>query len=366
MKHYLTEPESCHYDLSGIHKDLSSRFSEYATPFHVDPYHYRLVPNGVLVSPLLVGIERHWQLIPECYPFGSISQLSKWILRAKTFAGRKQKLHGVVCPLLDHRRWHSSYFHWFLDILPRALAASIYQQRSNQEVRLIVPPCMNEWQRSSLRLLGFRSSQLVAVDQEALKTSIIAEKLLVAPSARAQACDGAPYDAICPSIVRLLRERIMIGIKKNKMHIPDKIFITRNDASSRRIKNEDELMVLLGDHGFERISLDKMPFEKQVQLFHSASHIIACHGAALTNLLFSSKAKVLEIFSEGHGIRPEYYQLACINGLEYHYDVCPSVNRMHDISVNLKTVDSFLRQTLVVQSSSNREYPVETLNEDLG
>ena len=82
----------------------------------------------------------------------------------------------------------------------------------------------------------------------------------------------------------------------DKLNATRKIFISRKDASSRTITNEDELINFLKNKDFEIINLSEKKFIDQVKIFNSAKLIVAMHGAGLTNLLFcKSNAKVIEI-----------------------------------------------------------------------
>ena len=75
-----------------------------------------------------------------------------------------------------------------------------------------------------------------------------------------------------------------------------KIFISRKDASSRTITNEDEIINFLNNNNFEIINLSEKKFIDQVKIFNSAKLVVAMHGAGLTNLLFcKSNTKVIEI-----------------------------------------------------------------------
>jgi len=73
-----------------------------------------------------------------------------------------------------------------------------------------------------------------------------------------------------------------------------KIVITRSDASSRRLSNQQELLLALV--GFEPIELSKHTIKQQMQICHEATHIVSTHGAGLVNLLWAqSGTKVVEI-----------------------------------------------------------------------
>ena len=58
-------------------------------------------------------------------------------------------------------------------------------------------------------------------------------------------------------------------------------------------------MPLLKKHKFRKVYLEQMTIMEQVQLFRKASHVIAAHGAGLTNVLFAPKnTRILEIRPE--------------------------------------------------------------------
>jgi hypothetical protein len=73
-----------------------------------------------------------------------------------------------------------------------------------------------------------------------------------------------------------------------------KIFVTRNDAKTRKLLNADKLMMAL--KGWETITLEDLPMTEQVRCFAEASHVISTHGAGLTNVLWCEPGtKVIEI-----------------------------------------------------------------------
>tara|TARA_A100001015_G_C14394043_1_gene482847 strand:- start:30 stop:521 length:492 start_codon:yes stop_codon:yes gene_type:complete len=73
-----------------------------------------------------------------------------------------------------------------------------------------------------------------------------------------------------------------------------KIFITRQDALTRQLVNQQELLLALA--GFEPIELSKYTVKEQMEIFVSATHVVATHGAGLTNLLWCQHGtKVIEI-----------------------------------------------------------------------
>jgi len=75
-----------------------------------------------------------------------------------------------------------------------------------------------------------------------------------------------------------------------------KIYISRELAKKRHLTNEKEFLPILKKFNFRKVFLEKMSIPQQVDLFRSISHLIAPHGAGLTNVLFSqTNIKILEI-----------------------------------------------------------------------
>lgn len=80
-----------------------------------------------------------------------------------------------------------------------------------------------------------------------------------------------------------------------------KLYISRGDATLRRVKNEKEVLALLEPLGFEGQMISHLPFPEQAALFASADVIVAPHGAALANLMFCRPGtQVLEVFPENY------------------------------------------------------------------
>jgi capsular polysaccharide biosynthesis protein len=98
-----------------------------------------------------------------------------------------------------------------------------------------------------------------------------------------------------------------------------RIYITRQNAVSRRLLNEDELWEKLSAAGFKKYLLEEMSIEEQVKLFYNAEVIAGTHGAGFTNLCFcKTGTKVLEIFPPTY-INQSYWTIASDLKLKYHY-----------------------------------------------
>jgi len=101
-------------------------------------------------------------------------------------------------------------------------------------------------------------------------------------------------------------------------HSERKVFITRKSDQYRSITNINEIEKLVKSRGYEIIDNASLSFEQQLHLYQSVSHIIAIHGAGLTNLLFRYplKLRLVELFP-AELIPPHYYWLCNEMGFTY-------------------------------------------------
>ena len=341
------------YKMEAAH---GGRLSEYLGHFKIPPLKYRNVHWGKLVSKHMIGITRHCTLIHETIPFKASpnifsQELNLRQLTWKQYFGLRLRsvlpegllIRGAACSLIDLRKWSNSYFHWFIDVLPRVLAAQDYRNSSGNQCQLIVPHNLRSWQRDSLGMMGWGDSELIPLNPELNFRSIAVEHLIALSSRGSVFSRDLPADVMVPAVIRALHERLSpcnhlakgVGVRR-------RIYLSRNDTATRKVVNEHEIMEILLGYGFVSVELEGMGLREQIALFRNATHIIAPHGAGLTNLLHVRNASVLEIFQSGHGIRPDFFQLSSILGLQYRYAVCPSLNDNNDIRIE----PSIIRQHL--------------------
>ncbi|HEY9835901.1 MAG TPA: glycosyltransferase family 61 protein, partial [Vampirovibrionales bacterium] len=123
-----------------------------------------------------------------------------------------------------------------------------------------------------------------------------------------------------------LRESFLEKATALGQQTPDRIYISRRNASYRRILNEEETIARLSPYGFVPIILESLSFLEQVALFANAKAIIAPHGAGLTNTLFCNPGtQVIEIFSPDM-VSVNYWVVSNITGLDYSYLIGESLD----------------------------------------
>jgi capsular polysaccharide biosynthesis protein len=122
-----------------------------------------------------------------------------------------------------------------------------------------------------------------------------------------------------------------------------RILISRADAASRRIVNEDELLQTLAPMGFERFTLSDLPVKRQVELFQEADVIVAPHGAGNTNLVFAQEGALFIEFLPRCYPHPAHWIMCKLKGLRHARIVMD-----HDAKQDM-VIDTALVRRLVEQ-----------------
>lgn len=184
-----------------------------------------------------------------------------------------------------------NYYHWLIDYLPRLLLA----RRSVDigKYRIVVNKPLMPFQRESLALLGVDEGQILEIgDHEAVHAeTILVPSLMVSTT--------VPH----PALPRLLQDAYPRRISSTC----PRVYLSWQDATTRQLTNEAELMVLLERHGFERHVPGTLGFQQQIDLCYGARALVAVHGASMANLVFCPPTtKVFEIFSPQHRVTSMY------------------------------------------------------------
>lgn len=99
---------------------------------------------------------------------------------------------------------------------------------------------------------------------------------------------------------------------------PKRIFVSRRDATKRRMLNHEEIEALLQARGFEHVTMDGRSPEQQASLFHNSDCIVGVHGAALSNIMFCKpRTKVIELIPNNH-LAPHFWTTGQQLDLDYH------------------------------------------------
>jgi hypothetical protein len=162
--------------------------------------------------------------------------------------------------------WAHNWHHWLLDSLTRLMLIADWPELSSLPV--IVPAGLTEPQADSLRLLGIDESRWRRLSDGAHEIDT-----LVIPQ---------PGN-FAPEILQKLRDAFRVATGSGAT----RLYVSRNDATSRRVVNEAEVLAALKPYHVRRVTLTGLSLPEQQALFADADFIIGPHGAGLTNSVFS-------------------------------------------------------------------------------
>ncbi|MEG3953923.1 tetratricopeptide repeat protein [Microcoleus sp. herbarium2] len=198
----------------------------------------------------------------------------------------REHVEGNVA-FLSARWGGAAYFHWMFDVVTRF---HLLQQSGLMDSidKFALNACDSAYEKETLNSLGIPQDKIL---ESRYHPHFTADKLIV-PSI----CDGAAGTSKwkCEYLRRMfLNEKLSL-----KTDYSERIYISREKASYRRIVNDKDVVGCLEKFGFRTVKLETMSVAEQAACLAAAKVVVAPHGAGLTNLVFCSPGtKVIEIFS---------------------------------------------------------------------
>ena len=244
-----------------------------------------------------------------------------------------EKISG--CCMIYHQ-WTNNYYHTLIDNIPRLYLTCQQETVKNTDdtIKLIHSRHISETEAFFVQKIIPQNIDITAVKRGKL---YYLEKLIFSTFLSPQSSGF---------ITKQYREEIFSRFFPQRPRKKERrIFISRVNAyNGRHILNEEELLKTLNEFGFEKYVLESMPLSEQIELFYDAQAVIASHGAGLTNLIFSEKVKVLELFPSQF-FALHYYSLAQSMGHFYQHWHGKEKNRNSNFLVDISQVKSLLEQS---------------------
>lgn len=231
---------------------------------------------------------------------------NKHSVMRQLFLGKPEIINGNVAVLATSGANH--YYHWMFDILPRfelLRRAGII----NEIDYFILPPLKLPFQIESIKKTGIDTNRLIFSSTDHFHLQ--AEQLFV-PSLPSLL--GTVDQWTC----EFLRNLFLVNDSKKTSH-PQYIYISRSQATNRKLRNEKEVLSFLRPLGFEKIENEDLSIEKQAEIFNNAKCIIAPHGGGLSNIVFCQEhCKIIDIFPPSYVI-PCFWIISNQLNLDYYY-----------------------------------------------
>ncbi|WP_152421191.1 glycosyltransferase family 61 protein [Natronolimnohabitans innermongolicus] len=209
---------------------------------------------------------------------------------------------------------------WLCEILPRVKRYEQFSDKTGIEPRYIIPKNTKEVQKQCLRLLGYDEGDWIEWSGE--PTSV--KRLFVTANLLRR---GHGEVSPSPREIRWLRNRLISATSDIDDKFSNLIYVSREDAERRLVRNETQVMDLLRPFGFERYEPGRYTLREQISMFNNADIIVGPHGAGLSSLLFAENATVIELLSEEGPPTYHFFLLSQELGLDYDFLLCDVVGK---------------------------------------
>ena len=242
---------------------------------------------------------------------------------------KREKLELGILGLQD---WGNNFFHWMTEMLPRIVA----MKHQHPSIPVIIP--------SNYLAYPFIVESLDILKIE-IKTFHVSQSLKI----------NKLYATAIPHVGRF-NEGLMHFFRDKFIQefaqVPQPfrlLYVSREKAKRRKIRNEDYVYELLAKKGFEKLILEDIPLKNQVKLFQEARLVIGCHGAGLTNIMFMQKKQTVIELKANNNNYWCYFSIARVFGLKYYY----SLNNGHvanhrdaDIDIDLDALNVLVTKAM--------------------
>ena len=161
--------------------------------------------------------------------------------------------------------WCEGYHHWILETLPRLWALDKFEEL--RDLPIIIPAWAKQFHIDALKAFGIPMDQILKFDGGTWDF----ERLYV-PSFLGPGGHSARQ-------LNWVRDRLRQVFDVEQKDIATKrIYVSRRDAATRRLVNEDAILPLLEKKGFEIIAPGELSLGEQVAKFSDASVIVGVAG----------------------------------------------------------------------------------------
>jgi tetratricopeptide (TPR) repeat protein len=249
-----------------------------------------------------------------------------------------EHINGTVA-FLSARWGGAAYFHWMFDVMTRF---DLLQRSGliDSIDKFVVNACDSAYQKETLNTLGIPEDKIL---ESRCNLHITADKLIV-PSI---SYDGS--GAVSKWKCEYLKQAFLTAQQPLKTDYSERIYISREKASYRRIVNDEEVINFLEKFGFRSVKLETMSVAEQAACLAAAKVVVAPHGGGLTNLVFCTPGtKVIEIFSPIY-VPYCYWMISNLCDLEHYYligdlldDGTPKKPVHQNMQLDLKSLEKLM------------------------
>jgi capsular polysaccharide biosynthesis protein len=201
--------------------------------------------------------------------------------------GRASRARHVPVAIALRHFWEWNYYHFYFDVLGKL--SLLRDAGVSEDIPIVLGPYAARfpWAREILSRGDLaRRTWIIPSDDE----FVWADEVIYC---RTQQDYKYKMDFVLDAL----------GVDRDAERRDDRIFLDRADAKFRHISNYEEIKPIFEEFGFRRVdTLTGLSVADQIRLFANTRHLVAVHGAGITNVLFRRDApmSVLELHAANY------------------------------------------------------------------
>lgn len=232
----------------------------------------------------------------------------------------------------------NGYYHRLVDLIPRCYLLNQPEYNDFEEIKLLYTKPLSEAESLIIPKI---------IPDNVKRTCLVPGKLyylekLILPTYLTQF--GSGY--LPAAYLQRLRKKLL---PKRAAKQKNRIYISRamsaNSLKKRHILNEEELIEVLNEFGFQSYNLEEYSLSEKIELFYDAEVVVGAYGGGLTHILFSKNIKVLELQLMAK-TQPYYYYLTKALGHPFYYLCSNKLNNRENFSVDTQKIREILQELL--------------------
>ncbi|MBT8565427.1 glycosyltransferase family 61 protein [Polynucleobacter paneuropaeus] len=219
--------------------------------------------------------------------------------------------------------YSDNYYHWLVECIPRFILMKNWADLNHKKPIYLLPKKLKKWQTEMLAFINITQDDCLV---NKFESGVHCEELFTV--------DLPSYDMQShPKTLEILKKSLPVEWftpPPNNLR-PKKLLLMRKRSPLQRLGNAGQVAAILKRFGYENVFPESLTFKEQIELFSSATHVVAVGGAAITNCMFmpiNSRALVLGPVDQ---IQPGTFSpLLEAAGVKVTYLACdsiPTVNR---------------------------------------
>jgi capsular polysaccharide biosynthesis protein len=291
------------------------------------------VVHDVDVWPQMgMALTRDWRALIESTL--SRERLDRMLRFRRPLRVHRRRLNRTVACIHGGRGWEN-YYHFMIDCLPRVFGLHDPRVQALGSITLLLSRRLPEEHHRLLLALLPKNVDLLQVAPDVL---VRPRRFVALPC-----LSGNNSVYLPPEYLEFVCRRAFaeLGVERNS-RARSRIYVSRSAASTRRLKNEDELLSALEPHGFSSWRLEELSLRSQIQLFADAETVLGPDGAAYANIVYSQDCLLFELFAH-HNVQLHYRRLlpalqAAGRNIQYANIPGNSPTRDGDFTVNVPQV----------------------------